>query len=148
MNNLKSVHSAVKVMFIFFTLYDIRRIEAGHLGGMMSLTDILQNEVIILRVVFLLFLPCFWAVVWLFLRKMCGIFRHLSQLYQNHNFLLGYSSLILSPGTFRLPSLFVSIFCTIDVIGTKILSIFQIWSTLAGYVELVGRFASIRNENA
>ena len=78
MNNLKSVHSAMKVMFIFFTLYDIRRIEVGHLGGMMSLTDILQNEVIILRVVFLLFLPCFWAVVWLILRKMCEIFRHLS----------------------------------------------------------------------
>ena len=36
MNNLKSVHSAVKVMFIFFTLYDIRQIEAGHLGGMMQ----------------------------------------------------------------------------------------------------------------
>ena len=63
MNNLKSVHSAVKVVFIFFTLYDIRRIEAGPLGGMMSLTDILQNEVIIFRVVFLLFLPCFCAVV-------------------------------------------------------------------------------------
>ena len=114
----------------------------------MSLTDILQNEVIILGVVFLLFLPCFWAVVWLFLRKMCEIFRHLSNLNQNQNFLLRYSSLILSPGTSRLPSLFVSILCTIDVIGNKIATIFQIWSTLAGYVELVGRFASIRNENA
>ena len=45
----------------------------------------------------------------------------------------------------RLPSLFLSTSCTIDVILMDIASVFQIWSPLADNEELVRGFELIRN---
>ena len=47
--------------------------------------------------------------------------------------------------TFRLPSLFLTITCTIDVIVPDIVNVFYVWSTLAGYEELAGGFQPKRN---
>ena len=46
----------------------------------------------------------------------------------------------------RLPSLFLLLSCTIDVILSDIAHIFQIWSMLAGYEEFSGEFEPSRNK--
>ena len=58
---------------------------------------------------------------------------------------LSYCNLV--PRASRLPSLFLSISCTIDVFLLNNANVLQIWSTLAGYEELpvAGRFEPFNN---